>query len=75
MAIFGCQNVSKWFLFRNLHEKLGKKMLWKNFFWSYGGLKWGQKWSHTKINHFTKNGPKSSILSIFQREKTQNDRN
>jgi hypothetical protein len=38
-------------------------------------LKWDQKWSHTKIDHFTKNGPKSSILSIFQREKAKNDRN
>ena len=28
------------FFFRNLQEKLGKKMLWKKFFWSYGGLIW-----------------------------------
>jgi hypothetical protein len=32
------------------------------FSWSYGGLIWGQKWTHTKIDRFTKNGPKSSIL-------------
>ena len=43
------------------------------FFWSYGDLIWGQKWTLTKIDHFTKNGPKSSILSIFQWETVQND--
>jgi hypothetical protein len=54
------------FLFRNLHEKLGKKILReKFFFWPYGGQIWGQKWTHTKIDHFTKNGPKSPILNIF----------
>jgi hypothetical protein len=37
----------------------------KFFFWSYGAQIWGQKWTHTKIDHFTKNAPKSSILSIF----------
>jgi hypothetical protein len=45
------------------------------FFWSYGGLIWGQKWTLTKIDHFTKNGPKSSILSIFYQGKAQNDGN
>jgi hypothetical protein len=47
----------------------------KFFFWSYGGLIWDQKWTHTKIDHFTKNGPKSSISSIFHRGKAQNDEN
>jgi hypothetical protein len=47
-----------------------------NFFsWSYRGLIWGQKWTHTKIDHFTKNGPKSSILNIFHQGKAQNDGN
>jgi hypothetical protein len=57
------------FFFRNLQEKL---------FWSYGGgggLIWGQKWTNTKIEHFTKNGSKSSLLSIFHMVKAQNDRN
>jgi hypothetical protein len=44
----------------------------KFYFWSYEGLIWGQKWTHTKIDHFTKNGP---ISSIFHREKAQNDEN
>ncbi len=48
----------------------------ENFFtWSYGGQIWGQKWTHTKIDHFTKYGPKSSKLSIFHRGKAQNDEN
>jgi hypothetical protein len=59
------------FFFRNQHEKLGKKMLWKIFLWSYVGLTWGQKLTHTKIDHYTKNGPKSSKLSIFLREKAK----
>ncbi len=29
MAIFGRENDAKRFLFRNLHEKLGIKLLWK----------------------------------------------
>ena len=40
------------FFFRNSHEKLGKKMLWKNF-WSYGGQIW------------VKNGPiQKSTISL-----------
>jgi hypothetical protein len=39
------------------------------------GLTWGQKWTHIKIDYFTKNGPISSKLSIFQRGKAQNDEN
>jgi hypothetical protein len=63
MVIFGCQNGSNGFFFRNLHEKLGKKMLkLENFFlviWgSYMGSKvdpyenrpFHQKWS--KIVNF-----------------------
>ena len=45
----------------------------KFVFWSYEGLIWGQKWTHTKIDHFTKNGPKSSNLGIFHRGKSEND--
>ena len=63
------------FFFRNLREKLGKKMLWKNFFMVIWGSNIGQKWTHTKIDHFTKNGRKSSKLSIFHRAKAQNDEN
>ena len=44
------------------------------FFWSYGGQIWGQKWTHTKIDHFTKNSPKSAFLSVFHRGKAQNDK-
>ena len=69
MTIFGCENAANGFFFRNLHEKLGK--MGKKISWSYGG----QKWSHLKIDRFTKNGPKSSILSIFHRGKAQNDEN
>jgi hypothetical protein len=48
----------------------------KFFFWSYGGLIWAQKWTISpKVGHFTKNGSKSSILSIFHRGKAQNDGN
>jgi hypothetical protein len=43
------------------------------FCWSYGALIWGQKLTHTKIDYLTKNGPKSSKLSIFRREKAQNN--
>jgi hypothetical protein len=28
----------------------------KIFYWSYGGLIWGEKWNHTNIDHFTKKG-------------------
>ena len=56
------------FFFRNLHEKLGKY-----FSWSYGAQIWGQKLTYTKIDHFTKNGPKSSNLGIFHRGKSEND--
>jgi hypothetical protein len=45
------------------------------FYWSYGGQIWGQKSTHTIIDDFTKNGPKSSKLSIFHREKAQNVEN
>jgi hypothetical protein len=49
------------FFFRNLHEKLGKKMLWKIFFLGHMGLKYGvkngpfhQKWSKiVKIEYFS----------------------
>jgi hypothetical protein len=47
----------------------------KFFFWSYEGLIWGQKLTHTKIDHFTKYGPKWSILLIFHLGKVQNDEN
>jgi hypothetical protein len=64
------------FFFRNQHVKLGKKMLLKIFFLGHiGGQIWGQKWTHTKIDHFTKNSPKSSKLSFFHRGKAQNDEN
>ena len=64
------------FFFRNPHEKLVKKMLLKIYFsWSYGGQILGQKSIHTKIDHFTKNCPKSSILSIIRQEITQNYEN
>ena len=77
MVIFGCQNRSKWILFPKSTWKTRKKNVktGKFFFWSYGGLIWDQKWTHTKIDHFTKNGPKSSILSIFHRGKAQNNGN
>jgi hypothetical protein len=66
MAIFRCENAAKWILFfRNLHEKLGKKMLWEIFFWS----NLGQRWTHLKIDHFPKNGPKSSILKNLTKYK------
>ncbi len=48
----------------------------ENFFcWSYGGQIWGQKLTHTIIDDFTKNGPKSSKLSTFHPENAQNDEN
>jgi hypothetical protein len=48
----------------------------ENFFsWFYGAQIWGQKWTHTKIDHSTKNGPKSSKLSIYHQGKAQNDEN
>jgi hypothetical protein len=75
MVVFDTEMHQNGFFFRNLHEKLGKKMLWNNFFWSYGGLLWCQKWTYIKIDHFTKNCPKSSILSILHRGKAQNDGN
>jgi hypothetical protein len=47
-----------------------KKNVMENYFsWSYGGQIWGQKSTHTK------NGPKSSELGIFHREKAQSDEN
>jgi hypothetical protein len=64
------------FFFRNLNEKLGEKNVMGNFFyWSYGTQIWGQKRTHTKIDHFTKIGPKSSKLSIFHRGKAENYEN
>jgi hypothetical protein len=76
MAIFGCENGAKRFLFSKSTLKTRKKnVMEKIFFWSYGAQIWGQKWTHTKIDHFTKNGPKSSIMSIFHRGKAQNDEN
>jgi hypothetical protein len=48
-----------------------KNVLQIFFFWSYEGL----KLTHTKIDHFTKNGPKSRILRIFHQGKAQNDEN
>ncbi len=48
----------------------------ENYFsWSYGGQIWGQKSTHTIIDHFTKNGPKSSELDIFHQKKAQSDEN
>jgi hypothetical protein len=43
MTIFGCENAAKRFFFRNLHEKLGKKMLWKIFYLCHIGVKYGVK--------------------------------
>ena len=76
MAIFWCENAAKRLLFSKSSWKTRKKNVKEKFFsWSYGGQICGQKWSHTKIDHFTKNGPKSSKLSIFHRGKAQNDEN
>ena len=64
------------FFFRIPREKLGKKMLWKIFFLGHMGVKYGVKNGPIKkIDHFTKNGPKSSYLSIFHRRKAQNEEN
>jgi hypothetical protein len=53
-----------------------EKFFFGHFFvYTTKSIIWGQKWTHTKTDHFTKNGPKSSILSIFHREKAQNDEN
>jgi hypothetical protein len=48
----------------------------ENYFsWSYGAQIWGKKWTNTKIDYFTKNGPKSSKLRILNRGKAENDEN
>jgi hypothetical protein len=68
MAIFGCENAAKRFLFSKSTLKTRKKIVMESFFSSsYRVQLWGQKWTHTKIDHFTKNGPKSSKLGIFHR--------
>jgi hypothetical protein len=54
------------FFLRNLHEKLGTKMLWEQFFfWS----KRGQKWTHAKIDYFSKNGQNRQFCVFFIGEK------
>ncbi len=70
MAIFRCENALKQFPFRNLREKQGKKCNGKFFFLVIWGSNMG-----SNIDDFTKNGHKSSKLSIFHREKAQNDKN
>ena len=76
MAIFWCENAAKRLLFSKSSWKTRKKNVKEKFFsWSYGGQIWGQKWTHTKIDHFTRNRPNSSKLSIFHRLKAQNEEN
>ena len=66
MAIFRCESGANWIISRNLHEKLGKNVR-KIFFWIYEG----EKWTFAKIDHFTKNGPMSSKLSLLERDGTR----
>jgi hypothetical protein len=47
------------FFFRNPHEKLGNKMLWKKFFLGHMGVKYG-----------VKNGPKIDIIEYFSSGKS-----
>jgi hypothetical protein len=72
MVIFGYGNASKWIHFSKSSRKTRKEnVMEKNIF----GHIWVKSGPIRKIDHFTNNGPKSSILSIFHRGKAQNDEN
>jgi hypothetical protein len=43
MVIFDTEMHQNGFFFRNLHEKLGKEILWKNFFFGHIGVLYGIK--------------------------------
>ncbi len=66
IVIFRCENALKWILFSKSSWKNRKKNVMETFFfWSCVGLIWSQKWTHTQIEHFTKNSPNRHFWAFF----------